>query len=711
LSLALAPASHHDILLVLVAFTILLVAARLFGELAGRLGQPPVAGEILAGVVLGPSLLAGAVPALGNWIVPETQTAGQLLEFAGLIGAMFLLLITGMETDIPLIRRHARKATSIAAGGLFLPFAGGLAVAFVVPDSLLPDPEQRPIFTLFLATALAVSAIPVVAKVLLDLGLIRKTFGQTVLAAGMIDDTVAWVLLSVVVALASGGDGGLLGTALAAGTILLFIAVAATIGRYLLNGALAVVQDRGKSPDRVFTLVVAAAFGFGAAAQAIGVEAVLGAFIAGIILGQSPRLPAQVVERLHTVTLSVFSPVFFAIAGLKVSIADLLTPQLLVITGAIVTVAIVGKVAGAYLGARVVGLGHWIALGYGSALNARGAVGIIIAAIGLDLGILSPEMYSVVVVTAVLTSLIAPPMVKWCLSKVPPDPEEEKRLAREEASGGDAGSPRRILVPVRPRAGVAPVHRVAADLIGRLNDAPSVTLLTVAERDDRADAESFLATVAELFPGKVTTRVTVGDDPIRPILDAAAADHDLLVLGAPESTSTADVLFNPVVDDLARLANCPTLIVTGRNLHRVHWPPQRILVPVKASSASRRAAQLAMSIAGDAEVIGLHIVQQYTYARTGASEQSMERRVLQATELTADFLKMGEAYEVRCQSEVQFSASVSDAILAAVEDQGVDLVVLGTNLRPGTTRLHLGHQVETVLQRAPCPVLLLNSSL
>lgn len=708
--LALAPASHHDVLLVLVSFTALLVAARVFGEIANRLGQPPVAGEILAGVVLGPSLLAGVVPALGQWVVPGTQVAGFLLEFAGLIGAMFLLLITGMETDIPLIRRHARRASGIAAGGLVIPFALGAAVAFVVPDSLLPDAGQRTVFTLFLATALAVSAIPVVAKVLLDLGLIRKTFGQTVLAAGMIDDTVAWILLSVVVALASGSESGPVGTALAAGTILAFIAIAGTVGRHLLNGALAAVQDRGRSPDRVFTLVVAAAFGFGAAAQAIGVEAVLGSFIAGIILGQSPRLPAQVVRRLHTVTLSVFAPVFFALAGLKVNIPDVFSPQLLPITGAVVTVAVVGKVAGAYLGARAVGIGHWEAVGYGSALNARGAVGIIIASIGLGLEILSQELYSVVVTTAVLTSIIAPPMVKWAIGRVPPDPDEEKRLAREQADGHGNGRPRRVLVPVRPRQGIAPVHRVAADLIDRLTDSPSVTLLAVTDRDSRPEAEAFLATISGLFPGKVTSRVATGADPLQPILDAAAADHDLLVLGAPESTSTADVLFSPVIDDLARLAVCPTLIVTGRNLHRVQWPPQRILVPVKGSTASRRAAQLAMNIAGDAEVIGLHIVQQYAHARTGASEPSMERRILQATEITRDFIELAEAYEVKTQSEVQFSASVSDAILSAVTEQGVDLVVLGTDLRPGKTRLHLGHQVETVLQRAPCPVLLLNTS-
>ncbi|MDH4116815.1 MAG: cation:proton antiporter [Acidimicrobiia bacterium] len=706
--LSLVPASHEDILHVLVAFTVLLVAARLAGEMVARLGQPSVAGEILAGVLLGPSVLSALVPEIGAWIIPESAEAGRLLEMMGLIGAILLLLITGLETDIPLIRRHARTATWIAAGGLIVPFAAGLAVSVVVPDSALGDPGSRRVFALFLATALAVSAIPVVAKVLLDLGLIRKDFGQTVLAAGMIDDTVAWVLLSIVVALAGDEGGGLAGILGAAAPILVFLAVVATVGRRFLDGLLALVQDRGKSPDRVFTLVVASAFGVGAIAQAIGVEAVLGAFVAGIVFGQSPRLPAEMVRRLHTFTLAVFAPVFFAIAGLKVRIGDLLDGDLILMTFAVLGVAVAGKVGGAYLGARLAGQRHWIALAYGSALNARGAVGIIIASIGLDLGILSPELYSVVVVTAVVTSVVAPPMVRWCISKVEPDPEEERRLALEGGEG-HGGGPRRVLIPIRPRTGIAPVHRVVADILRMGKSNPSVTLLAVARKEERAVAAWFVDEVAGLFPSRPSTRVVTGADPVRSILDAASADYDLLILGAPESPGTADVLFNPVVDDLARLAPCSTLIVTGRDLDEVAWPPRRILIPSDGSPAAERAARLGLRIAGDAEVIGLHVVEQYAHARTGAPEPSMDRRRRQASEIVEGFERLASAYGIRSKTEVRHAPIIADAIVAAAVDHRADLVVLGTDLRPGSVRLHLGNRVETVLRTAPCPVFILNT--
>jgi Kef-type K+ transport system membrane component KefB len=703
----LGPAAHHDILALLVAFAILLISARAMGELATRLGQPPVVGEILAGVLLGPSVISGVFPAAGSWIVPNGTVAGNLLELVGLLGAMFLLLITGLETDIPLIRRHARTASFVALGGLVLPFALGIAVAQLVPDDLLPSSARRPVFAMFLATALAVSAIPVVAKVLLDLGLIRRTFGQTVLAAGMLDDTVAWILLSIVIGLAGTSSSSPLEIAAAAGSILAFIAIAATVGKWLIDKALAVVQDRWKSPDRVFTFVVASALVFGAFAQALGIEAVLGAFIAGIIFGQSPRLPVDVVRRLHTTTLAVFSPVFFAIAGLKVSVGQLLSPRLGALTLAVLVVAVGGKVVGAYVGGRIAGVDHWTSLGFGAALDARGAVGIIIASIGLEMGILSPDLYSMVVVVAVATSLLAPPMVRFCVARFPSDPDESRRLARESAEQAGFPRPRRVLMPVRGREDVAAVHRVAADIIERVGDRPSVTLLSVTDRDSRAGTERFQSQLSKLFTSRTISRVVVGEDPVGPILEMAGADFDLLVLGAPESTRTAEILFNPVVDAVARLAPCPTLIVTGRELNHVNWPPRTILVPTNGSGAARRAAQLAFSLGAD--VVVFHVVHQTAHARLGAPEPALDRRMMGAQEIVDDIALLGRAYDVRVEKRIEMAPFIGEAVVETAHDIGADLVMLGTDLRPGSSRLHLGPQVELILQTADCPVLLLNS--
>ncbi|HSJ72067.1 MAG TPA: cation:proton antiporter, partial [Acidimicrobiia bacterium] len=196
-------ASHDEVLQLVAQIAILLFTARLFGGISLRLGQPAVVGEILAGVILGPSLLSSLVPWIGQLVIPQTEVQGYMLEVVALIGVMLLLVVTGLETDLALIRRRAGTAVGVAIGGLVLPFATGFALGYAIPEELLADPSQRSVFALFLATALSISAIPVLAKVLMDLDLMRRDIGQTLLAAGMIDDITGWTLLGLVTALAS----------------------------------------------------------------------------------------------------------------------------------------------------------------------------------------------------------------------------------------------------------------------------------------------------------------------------------------------------------------------------------------------------------------------------------------------------------------------------------------------------------------------------
>src|SRR5690554_2381303 len=198
-------APHHDVLALIIQIAVLLLAARGLGEVAQRLNQPSVVGEILAGILLGPSLLSGLVPGLGEWIIPQTEVQGYLLEVVSLIGVMFLLLITGLETDLALIRRQAKAAAGSSIGGILVTFTSGFLLGTFLPDSLLADPDRRIVFALFIATAMSISAIPVIAKVLMDLNLMRRDIGQTIIASGMSDDTVGWVLLSIVAGLAGTG--------------------------------------------------------------------------------------------------------------------------------------------------------------------------------------------------------------------------------------------------------------------------------------------------------------------------------------------------------------------------------------------------------------------------------------------------------------------------------------------------------------------------
>jgi Kef-type K+ transport system membrane component KefB len=431
---AFTAAPHHDVLVLLVQITLLLACARLLGELAQRFGQPTVVGEILAGIVLGPSLLSGFFPAVGHWIVPQTPESGHLLEVVSLFGAMFLLLLTGLETDVRLIRRHSRTALAASAGGIIVPFATGFLLGQYLPGALLAKPGERLVFALFLATAMSISAIPVIAKVLLDLNLMRRDIGQTIIAAGMADDAVGWMLLSVVVGMARSGELEPGAVAWSVGKVVLFMVVSFTAARWLVARTVAVVQDRMGSHFRILSAVVVLTFAWGAVAQALGLEAMLGAFVMGILLGQLPRLPHRVPEQIEQMAIGIFAPIFFAVAGLKVNARSLLEPRLIVITLIVILVASFGKVVGGYCATRFfTRCDHWTALSFGVGLNARGAMEIIIASIGLGLGILSQEMFSVIVVMAITTSVMAPPLLRWTLSHIRPGEKEMRRLEREEA--------------------------------------------------------------------------------------------------------------------------------------------------------------------------------------------------------------------------------------------------------------------------------------
>ena len=449
----LASSLHNDILILLIQLFLLLLFARVFGELFQRLGQPTVVGEILAGVILGPSLL-GAVPLLSDLMIVKSTQGTNLLEVVSLLGAMLLLLITGLETDLALIKHHSRSAFGTAIGGLIFPLILGFAFCFFIPDYLLVEPEKRIIFSLFVATAISVSAIPVIAKVLIDLKLIRRDIGQITIAAGMIDDTAAWILLSIVLGLIEVGVVTFQNVFISVGKVLAFLIISFVAGKWIASKIISFAQNSIKSDYKFLTILILFSFGFGAIAQALKLEAVLGAFLAGIIFSRIPAIPEESIDRLESITFGIFAPIFFAAAGLKVSLHPLFNSELLFIGIGLIAIATLSKITGAYVGARVFGKSdHWTALSFGAGLNARGAIQIIIAAIGLSVGIISQQIFSLIIIMAVVTSIIAPFMLRWTLKHVKPEAAEIKRLQMEEQLKDNLlNKVHRVLLPVRKRA-------------------------------------------------------------------------------------------------------------------------------------------------------------------------------------------------------------------------------------------------------------------
>ena len=709
-------APHGDVLHLLVEVAILLAVARGLGEVCQRLNQPSVVGEILAGVLLGPSVLGALAPVVAKWTIPQTQVQGYLLEILGLIGVMLLLVITGFETDLALIRRKAKTAMGIAVGGLLVPFASGLVLGLWFPSDLLLEPTQRAVFALFLATAMSISAIPVLAKILLDMRMMRRDVGQTMLAAGMIDDITGWTMLGIVATLAAVGrvaPGDVLRSLL---TVAIFVGATVTVGRFIVARSLAFVQDRMKGRDRLLTLIVVLAFLWAGFTQWLRLEPVLGAFAIGILFGQMRRLPSDVSHKLEATALGIFSPIFFAVAGLKVDVSSLANPRLFRLALVVIAVATFGKVVGVYVGSRYLSKqDHWTSLAYGAGLNARGAVEIIVASIGLSLGILSQEVFSMVVVMAVVTSLAAPFALRAIFRRIEPGADEVARLRREESSEGSlVASIRRVLVPVRPRqSNLGGAQVIGATLLGKLASTHgiSITLLSAGVRGNRAKVNEFLDEVEPLFGPNtaVSRRIVESPNPIQAVINEAQHDYDLVVLGATEVGTTPQALFGGVVDEIVRLAPVPSLIVSSGPVP-AGWQPRRIVLPTDGTLASRRAAELAFTVVEpDGIVTVVHVVPKETSAVTAVLADDQATRLDIGHQIAADVRLLGDSFGVATETEVRMGPEPEDAILDTARRINADLVVLGTSVRTASQRLFLGPRVERVLASCPCPVVVFNT--
>lgn len=394
-------------------FAVLLVA-RLLGELADRAGLAPVVGELLTGIVLGPSLLGWVAPGVSTVLFPAGVQDAVALDAVGTLGLLTLLVLAGLETDVDLVRRRFGATAAVAAGSVAVPFAGGFALGWVVPARFVADadPRGRLVFALFLATALSISAVPVIARVLIDLDVLGRDAPQVLLAAALVNDALGWLLLAVVAGLAgrrgAAPDLGAAGVTVAA--LVLFLVGAATVGRWFVDAVYA--RTRPGPPIGQFSTLVLLALGAAALADALGIEAFLGAFVLGVLVGRTDSLDPAVRRTFETVTLAVLAPVFFASAGLRADLTALADPAVVVLALATLAVAVGGKFLGAAAGASLAGYGRRDAFGIGAGLNARGALELVVASVGLSLGVLTEATYAVIVLVAVVTSVMAAPLLR-----------------------------------------------------------------------------------------------------------------------------------------------------------------------------------------------------------------------------------------------------------------------------------------------------------
>jgi Kef-type K+ transport system membrane component KefB/mannitol/fructose-specific phosphotransferase system IIA component (Ntr-type) len=412
--------NHHELLVLMLGLASLLGCARVLGELARRFGQPAVLGEILAGVLLGPTALGALAPDVGSFLFPPTGPNAIVLHGMSTFAVVLFLLVAGMEVDLSTILRLRRSAAIIGCSSLLIPFTMGATLGGVFPIAMGRETAADGLtFSLFLGVAMSISALPVIAKTLMDLNLFRTDLGMMVIATAIFLDLVGWTVFAVVLGLmnpssASGTSGSIAMTVLAA---IGFVALMLTVGRWSFHRSLPWIQANTSWPMGVLAFALTMGLLAAATTEAIGMHAIFGAFLAGVALGDSPHMREKARRTLEQFVASVFAPIFFASIGLKVNFLTHFDPLL---TATVVGVACAGQILGGSTGAKLAGFPKRHAWAIGFALNARGAMEIVLATLAMQSGLISERLFVALVTMALLTSLVAGPAIQRVLKRRKP---------------------------------------------------------------------------------------------------------------------------------------------------------------------------------------------------------------------------------------------------------------------------------------------------
>jgi Kef-type K+ transport system membrane component KefB len=419
-------------LLFVAELMLLMLVGRLLGEAMLRIKQPAVMGQLIAGLLLGPSVLGALFPDFQHALFPAAAEQKAMINAVAQFGILMLLLLTGMETDLKLVRATGRAAVSASLAGIALPFICGVALGLALPDSMLPDPGKRLITALFLGTALSIASVKIVATVIREMNFMRRTVGQVILASAIIDDTVGWMIVAVIFSLALQGHIDAWSVTKSVLGTLVFMAASLTLGRRAVFFVIRWVNDNFVSEFAVITAILLIMGVMATITDLIGVHTVLGAFVAGILVGESPILTKHIDEQLRGLIIAFFMPVFFGTAGLNADLTILKDPALLALTLGLILIASIGKFGGAFLGGKFGGLSVRESLALGTGMNARGSTEVIVATIGLSMGALSENLFTMIVAMAIITTMAMPPTLRWALARLPLSRQEKQRLEREE---------------------------------------------------------------------------------------------------------------------------------------------------------------------------------------------------------------------------------------------------------------------------------------
>ncbi|MEK6479198.1 cation:proton antiporter [Catalinimonas sp. 4WD22] len=404
--------NHAEVVSLLIQLSLMLGVGRLLAELFRIFKQPAVVGEIIAGIILGPTILGAISPEAFHWLFPSSGPTSIALDGFIQMSVILLLFIAGLEVELHIVWQQGKQALLTSLFALTIPFIIGFLVTYYFPDffRLSSDSDQRLVFALFIGTTMAITALPVIARILMDLSLFKSGMGMLIIASAMINDLLGWLIFTVILSMMGNSAGMAVWQ-----TILLTIGFTLgmlTLGKGLINKGLPWINKKMSWPGGVLSIAMAFCLLAAAFTEFIGIHAIFGAFIIGVAVGDSQHLTERAKEILHHFINSIFAPLFFVSIGLHINFVSSFNLPLVVV---LIVLAFVGKVSGAYIGARSGGLERPQALAVGFGMNTHGTLEVILGAIALEAGLISDEIFVAILVMVILTIVTSAPLMKYCL--------------------------------------------------------------------------------------------------------------------------------------------------------------------------------------------------------------------------------------------------------------------------------------------------------
>lgn len=414
----------HPLSILLLQIITIIIVSRTFGFLMRKIGQPTVIGEVVAGIVLGPSVFGMFFPEYMTFLFPKTSLPN--LQFLSQIGLLLFMFVIGMELDIKVLKAKAHEAVVISHASIIVPYTLGMGLAYYLYTEFAPENISFSSFSLFMGIAMSITAFPVLARIIRERKLAKTKLGIIAITCAAADDITAWCLLAAVIAIVKAGDatGALFTLALSVGYVVVML--------YVVQPLLRQWSLRYVSSNKLTLNSVAMLFGImlisSYVTEVIGIHALFGAFMAGIIMPASLSFRKVVTEKVEHVSMALLLPLFFAFSGLRTQIGLLNDARSWGVCGLIVLVAIIGKFGGSFAAAKITGQNWKDSLSIGVLMNTRGLVELIVLNIGYDLGILNPEIFAMLVIMALVTTFMTGPLLDLINWSFRDQPEEEQVL-------------------------------------------------------------------------------------------------------------------------------------------------------------------------------------------------------------------------------------------------------------------------------------------